>query len=191
MIDFDLVLQNEKILLKPTVFNDIMEFAPLTTDKNMWIYFTHDLSDRMELENWVNISLLEKENKTRIPFTIIDKINHKTIGASSFGNISNRDKRIEIGWTWIAIEYQGKGINSHVKFLMLSYCLETLKFERVEFKTDILNIPARKALLKMNITEEGILRSHTLMTNGRRRDTIYYSVLKAEWEELKKRNKWV
>lgn len=190
MIDFDLVLQNEKILLRPTVFKDITEFVQLTTDKNMWIYFTHDLSERPELENWVNVSLFERENKTRIPFTIIDKSNDKTIGATSFGNISNRDKRIEIGWTWIAKEFQGKGINNHVKFLMMSYCMEILKYERVEFKTDVLNTPARKALLKMNITEEGILRSHTLMTNGRRRDTIYYSVLKAEWEELKNKNKW-
>ena len=58
--------------------------------------------------------------------------------------------------------------------------------KRVEIKTDVLNQPARKALLKMGITEEGILRSHTLMTKGRRRDTIYYSVLEDEWKKLKK-----
>lgn len=189
-MNFDLILQNEKILLRPSVNKDIEEFILLTADKNMWIYFTHDLSDRLELEKWVNDSLLEKANKTRIPFTIIEKSSNKIIGATSFGNISNRDKRIEIGWTWIGKEYQGKGINNQVKYLMLKYCMEVLKFERIEFKTDVLNVPARKALSQMNITEEGILRSHTLMTNGRRRDTIYYSVLKPEWSELKTRNNW-
>jgi RimJ/RimL family protein N-acetyltransferase len=61
---------------------------------------------------------------------------------------------------------------------------------RVECKTDVLNIPARKALVKINMTEEGILRSHTLMTNNRRRDTIYYSILKSEWPKIKVQNNW-
>jgi RimJ/RimL family protein N-acetyltransferase len=72
-----------------------------------------------------------------------------------------------------------------MKYLMLGYCFETLGFERVEFKTDVLNLPARKALARIGATEEGILRSHTLMINNRRRDTIYFSILKPEWERLK------
>jgi RimJ/RimL family protein N-acetyltransferase len=68
-----------------------------------------------------------------------------------------------------------------MKLLMLKYCFETLKLKRVEFKTDVLNMPARKALLKLGTIEEGVLRSHTLLTHSRRRDTIYYSVLESEW----------
>ena len=68
---------------------------------------------------------------------------------------------------------------------MLKYAFETLEFERVEIKTDVLNVPARKALLRIGAKEEGILRSHTLMTHGRRRDTIYYSILRSEWEAVK------
>ena len=63
---------------------------------------------------------------------------------------------------------------------MLNYAFNELGMLRVEFKTDVLNLPARKALLRLGATEEGILRSHTLMTHGRRRDTIYYSFLKGE-----------
>jgi RimJ/RimL family protein N-acetyltransferase len=73
---------------------------------------------------------------------------------------------------------------------MIKFLIETLDFERVEFKTDILNIPARRALLRIGAKEEGILRSHTLMTHNRRRDTIYYSILKSEWNEIKIKNNW-
>ena len=69
---------------------------------------------------------------------------------------------------------------------MLQYAFESLNLERVEFKTDVLNLQARKALKKIGAIEEGILRSHTLMTNNRRRDTIYYSILKNEWLQMKK-----
>ncbi|MEO6723473.1 MAG: GNAT family protein, partial [Ferruginibacter sp.] len=65
------------------------------------------------------------------------------------------------------------------------YAFEELDMERVEFKTDVLNQAARKGLLGIGATEEGVLRSHTLMQFGRRRDTIYYSILKNEWPNIK------
>jgi RimJ/RimL family protein N-acetyltransferase len=191
MIDFDLKLQTGNILLRPTIVEDIEGFAGLTTDKTMWICFTNDLSDKTELEIWVNDALIQKENKTRLPFTIIDKKTNELIGSTSFGNISYRDKRIEIGWTWLGKNFWGKGINDEAKYLMIRYCFEFQDFVRVEFKTDVLNLPARKALTRLNMTEEGILRSHTLMTNNRRRDTIYYSILKSEWPEIKAKNNWL
>jgi len=191
MIDFDLKLQTGNILLRPTIVEDIAGFAGLTTDKTMWIYFTNDLSDKTELENWVNDALIQKDNKTRLPFTIIDKKTNNLIGSTSFWNISYRDKRIEIGWTWLGKNFWGKGINDEVKYLMFRYCFDNLHFLRVECKTDVLNIPARKALTRMNMTEEGILRSHTLMTNNRRRDTIYYSILKSEWPEIQTKDNWL
>lgn len=103
------------------------------------------------------------------------------MGSTSFGNYSERDKRIEIGWTWLGKDYQGNGYNVQAKELLLNYCFEVLELERVEAKTDVLNKAARSSLLKSGFTEEGVLRSHTLMTNNRRRDTIYFSVLKSEY----------
>lgn len=190
MNNFDITLQNEIVLLRPTVVTDFEPFMKLTQNKTMWVYFTHDLSESNDFKNWFNEALLGKELKTRLPFTVIQKEDNKVAGATSFGNISMRDKRIEIGWTWFGAEFWGKGLNTQAKYLMLKYCFEVLDFERVEFKTDVLNMHARNALLRMHITEEGILRSHTLMTKGRRRDTIFYSVLKTEWPELKIKNNW-
>jgi RimJ/RimL family protein N-acetyltransferase len=58
---------------------------------------------------------------------------------------------------------------------------------RVELKTDVLNEPSRRAMLRIGAREEGVLRKHTLMWTGRYRDTIYYSVLDTEWAEVKAR----
>ncbi|MFA6979098.1 MAG: GNAT family protein [Ignavibacteriaceae bacterium] len=180
-----MTLQTNEILLRPVKLEDFDSFSKLTDNKSMWIYFTSDLSKKSKLKKWVETAISENEKKTRLAFTVVDKSTNKPIGSTSFGNISNRDKRIEIGWTWISKEYQGKGINDQIKFLMLQYCFESMDFERVEFKTDVLNDHARKALLRIGAKEEGVLRSHTLMTHNRRRDTIYYSVLRSEWNEIK------
>jgi len=191
MVDFELILQTAEVLLRPLLKEDFGQLVDLTNDQSMWTYFTSDLSVGEVLRDWIADAILQKENKTRLPFAVIDKASRKIVGSTSFGNISYRDKRIEIGWTWLGKEYHGKGINNQVKYLMISYCFEILDFERVEFKTDVLNKPARKALSRIGMTEEGVLRSHTLMTHDRRRDTIFYSVLKSEWNALKIKNNWI
>lgn len=181
-LDFNLTVENTKVLLRPITRQDFPLLKVLADDPTLWLYFTHDLSLEGDFEEWAKPALL----KERIQFTVVDKKTNKIAGSTAFGNFSARDQRIEIGWTWLGREFQGSGINLQMKMLMLKYAFETLGMKRVEIKTDVLNQPARKALLKMGITEEGILRSHTLMTKGRRRDTIYYSVLQDEWKDFKK-----
>mgnify|MGYP001184713998 CR=1 FL=1 len=180
-INFDHILDSEEIQLRPMRSEDFEDFLQLTMDRELWIYFTSDLSNESELRHWINTGVRDMKNKKRLAFSIIDKKTGAVAGSTSIGNISERDKRVEIGWTWIGRRYQGKGINDRSKHLLLKYCFEELNCERVEFKTDILNLPARNALVRIGATEEGVLRSHTLMTHNRRRDTIYYSILKSEW----------
>ena len=170
--------------MRPIQREDTGAFAALTGEKSMWVYFTRDLSVADELTNWVNEAIVQTRNKTKFIYTMIDPQTNNILGSTSFLNLSERDKRVEIGSTWIGPTFQGKGFNDRAKYLMLKHCFEDHDFERVEFKTDVLNVPARKAFVRMGITEEGILRSHTLMTNNRRRDTIYYSVLRPEWNDL-------
>lgn len=191
MIDFNIVLETEKVRLRPIKKEDMDFFFDLTTDNSMWIYFTSDLSIHNELIKWVESAIEQTLSKKRLAFTVIDKEKNRIIGSTSFMNISDYDKRVEIGSTWIEKDSQGRGINDQMKYLMLKYCFEECDFVRVELKTDVLNIPARKAMTRMGAIEEGILRSHTLMINNRRRDTIYYSVLKSEWDDIKNKNNWL
>ncbi|HSJ66833.1 MAG TPA: GNAT family protein, partial [Anditalea sp.] len=187
--DYNLTLQTEFIALRPLEATDFDEFKAISNFP-MWKYFTQDLGNNNELEVWVNEALKAQEQNTRIPFTILERSTGKVLGSTSFGNISPRDKRLEIGWTWIGKPFHGTGVNEQIKYLMLKYSFEKLDFERVEAKTDVLNIPARNALKKIGMIEEGVLRSHTLMTFGRRRDTIFYSLLKSEWNDIEKYNGW-
>jgi RimJ/RimL family protein N-acetyltransferase len=180
MLDRSLVLENDLVLLRPMSRQDFPFLQKLSFDPDMWIYFTHDLSIPEEFEQWASPHFSEE----RLQFTVIEKASGQLAGATAFGNFFPRDERIEIGWTWLGKDFQGKGINPAMKSVMLDYCFGSLKLKRVEIKTDVLNLPARKALQKIGAKEEGILRSHTLMTHGRRRDTIYYSFLEGEWKGI-------
>lgn len=166
---------------------DVEIFLPITQSAGLWKYFSRELHEEDQLRQWLDEAIAEKLACKRVPFTVIDKASGAVCGSTSYGNISFYDKRIEIGWTWLGEKYLGSGINRNCKYALLKYAFEEMQFERVEIKTDILNERARQALKNIGAREEGILRSHMLMPLGRRRDSIYYSILKNEWAEVKQR----
>jgi RimJ/RimL family protein N-acetyltransferase len=185
MINPGLTLETKKVILRPLNVSDFDPFLQLAKqDADMWTYFTLNLGDPTQLSRWFELAFADKAANTRRPFTIIDKTTNSIAGSSSMGNISFPDLRLEIGWSWLGKPFRSTGVNAHAKWVMMKYAFEELHFERVEFKTDVLNERARQGLRKIGGIEEGILRSHMTMWNDRRRTSIYYSVLRNEWGPL-------
>ena len=178
-------LETPRVLLRLMTLADYEAFLPLAKDKEIWKYFPQDLSDEQELSTWMQKLFSEREAGVRMPFTVIDKHSNEIVGSTSYLNISFYDKRLEIGSTWLGTSFIGTGVNRQAKFALLSFAFEVMKMERVEIKTDNLNERSKAALLKVGMKPEGILRSHMLMHGNRRRDTIYFSIIRSEWEERK------
>jgi N-acetyltransferase len=185
MISPDVILETSKVLLRPLTEADYNDLLQLAQDKDMWYYFSANLSDPEQLKKWMELVLSEKAANTRRPFTIIEKSSGRIAGSMSLLNISYYDLRTEIGSSWLGKEFRSSGVNRHSKFSMMKHAFEEHHFERVEFKTDVLNERARKGLKNIGGIEEGIHRSHMTMWNNRRRTSIFYSVLKEEWPGLK------
>jgi RimJ/RimL family protein N-acetyltransferase len=186
MIPIDLTLETNRALLRPIQESDYNTFLHLAKeDEDMWKYFTLNLGYEDHLKKWMDAAFADQQANTRRPFTIIDKQNGRIAGSSSLGNISMHDLRAEIGWSWLGKEFRSTGLNRHAKYAMMKYAFDTMNFERIEFKTDVLNDRARQGLRRVGGIEEGVLRSHMTMWNNRRRSSIYYSVLKNEWPALK------
>jgi N-acetyltransferase len=178
-------LETSSVLLRRMEKQDFYPFLPISKSASTWTYFTKQLDDETELKEWVKQAVDETEKQTRVAFTVIEKASNKICGSTSYGNISFYDSRLEIGWTWLSEEARGTGINQHTKYALLKFAFENMLFERVEIKTDNLNERAKQALRKIGAKEEGVLRSHMLMPHGRRRDSVYFSILKNEWPLVK------
>lgn len=178
-------LETPRVILRPMQPGDYNTLLPLAAHQNLFSYFPRDLSVPGELKAWMDEAFAARSNGQRMPFCIFDKDEQQVCGCSSYGNISFYDQRVEIGWSWLSPAFQGTGVNKHAKFALLSYAFEVMQMERVEIKTDVLNERARAALLKVGMIPEGVLRSHTLMQANRRRDTLYFSILRGEWVERK------
>jgi len=180
-----LQLETPRVTLRLMQLTDMDALAAIAGPEEIWKYFTFELNKKETLQYWMELALQERGAEKRMPFVIIDKTTNLVCGCTSFGNISFYDKRIEIGWTWLGTASIGSGVNHHAKFILLSYAFDALRFERVEIKTDNLNERAKKALVHIGATEEGVLRSHMLMPHGRRRDSVYFSILKEDWDTIK------
>lgn len=192
MMDFDftkdIFLENERASLAPLQEAHYDALLPIALqDKSLLQFSPTPIHSEELLLQYIQTALQERAHKMRYPFVIFDKQQGIIAGSTSFAAVSNKDKRLEIGWTWIGKNFQRTGLNRNCKFLLLQYAFETLEFERVELKTDERNQQSRTAIEKLGGKWEGTLRSHTLMQDGFRRSTVYYSLLKDEWPAAKER----
>jgi RimJ/RimL family protein N-acetyltransferase len=107
------------------------------------------------------------------------------IGSTRYLSIAPEHRRLEIGWTWLAREVWGTGVNVEAKLLLLEHAFEELGALRVEFKTDARNERSRAALAALPAQLEGVFRAHMLVRGGERRDSAYYAVIADEWPQVK------
>lgn len=137
------------------------------------------------MQKYIEAALDEQKRGISLPFVTIEKSSDKVVGSTRFGNIDRQNRRIEIGWTWINPNWQRTIINTEAKLMMLEQAFEIWKCIRVELKTDALNLKSRNAILRIGATEEGILRQHLITDSGRFRDSVYFSIIDSEWEQVK------
>ncbi len=181
----EFVLENEMARLSPLKTEDFKALEAVAYHPQIWALGMSNLNEPAHLMAYIQSALDDKISLTSYPFLIYDKIKNSVAGSTRYGNISFAHKRLEIGWTWVHPDFQGTGLNKACKFLLLQFAFETLGFNRVEIKTDVLNQQSRKAILKIGGTEEGIFRRHQITSDGRVRDSIYFSIINDEWPEIK------
>ena len=174
-------LENEHVLLAPVRPEDRASWHAIAMYSPIWRYFVLRIATDADFDAYFDLGLADQAAGRRVVYSITDKGSGRTAGSMSFCNMVQTDGRLEIGWSWLGRDFQGAGINRWAKFLMLRRAFEEMSAERVEFKTDLLNVQARHGLVNIGAREEGTLRSFNPMPDGRRRDAVYFSVLRAEW----------
>ena len=182
----NIILENSRVRLEPLEGKHFDALLPITLNHpNLLRYSPVKFGTAEALKKILEKAERLRQEEAKYTFAIFDKKENVYAGSTSFMNISNIDQRLEIGSTWLGKEFQRTGLNRNCKFLLLQFAFEKLNFERVELKTDDRNEQSKTAIAAIGAQYEGRLRSHTLMTDGYRRDTVYFSILKNEWKGLK------
>ena len=153
----------------------------------LWRFTAAQVRDEAELRRYLDKALEEQEQGVAVPFTTIHRASGRVAGSTRFGSIVREHKRVEIGWTWLGLEFQRTVVNTEAKYLMLRHAFETWGCMRVELKTSGTNLKSQAAMRRIGFVEEGLFRKWMFNENGTTRDTMFFSCIDDEWPALKSR----
>ena len=137
----------------------------------------------------INRRLALQDTGSMIAFAVLEP-GGRAVGMTTYMNIDQANRRLEIGSTWYCKSVQRTPLNTEAKRLMLSHAFDDLDCIAVEFRTHAINIQSRRAIERLGAKQDGILRSHTIMANGTLRDTAVYSILAHEWPTVRANLDW-
>ncbi|HEY3645117.1 MAG TPA: GNAT family protein [Gammaproteobacteria bacterium] len=179
------ILEGAQLRLLPLSLGHLDGLCAVGLDEELWKWVPTRVLDRQQMREYLDLALDEQKRGVSVPFTTTLKDSGQIVGCTRYANISAKDGRLEIGWTWIGKAWQRSAVNTEAKYLMLRHAFEVLRCTRVELKTDGLNEKSRAAILRLGAKQDGILRKHMLTYSGRIRDTVYFSILDDEWPAVK------
>lgn len=119
------------------------------------------------------------------PFAVINPVSGRAVGMTTYMNIDEPNRRVEIGSTWISKDVQRTGLNQAMKLLLLEHAFETLDCVAVEFRTHFHNLQSRAAIAGLGAKQDGILRNHQIDRFGNLRDTVSFSIIASEWPTVR------
>jgi RimJ/RimL family protein N-acetyltransferase len=122
-----------------------------------------------------------------VAFAQIDLARGEAVGGTTYMDLSPADRRLEIGNTWLGPVAWRTPVNTEAKYLLLRHAFEELGMNRVQLKTDARNVRSQTAIARLGAVREGVLRSHIILPDGYVRDSVMFSVVKAEWPTVKAR----
>lgn len=185
MIIEPVTLEGRHVRLEPLSLAHHAGLTEVGLDADLWTWIPAAVGTPEEMRDYIETALREQAAGTSLPFATIERATGRPIGSTRYGNIDRANRRVEIGWTWVARPWQHTAVNTEAKYLMLAHAFETLGCIRVELKTDSLNKRSRGAILRLGAKEEGTFRNHMITASGRVRHTAYYSIIDSEWPAVK------
>lgn len=177
--------EGQYVRLEPLTMEHHDRLIEAATDGSLWELSVTTVPRPKEMAAFIEVALLTMEHGLELPFVIVHQSSGRVVGVSRFLDIDVKHRKVEIGGTWLAESWQRSAINTEAKFLLLRHAFETWGCVRVQFVTDVLNARSRQALLRIGAQEEGVLRCHMIMRDGRYRDSVCFSITGAEWPVVK------
>jgi RimJ/RimL family protein N-acetyltransferase len=178
-------LEGQQVRLEPIRLDHAAALWQAGAYEEIWRYMPYAVRSEDDMRTLIEAELRKQQAGVTLRFATIARTCEQPIGSTSYLNIEPQHRRLEIGGTWITPSWQRSAVNTEAKYLQLSYAFETLGCIRVEFKTDSLNVKSRRALTRVGATEEGMLRNHMVMPDGRLRHSVYFSIVESEWPDVK------
>ncbi|MCU0485210.1 MAG: GNAT family N-acetyltransferase [Anaerolineales bacterium] len=181
-----ITLVGRTVRLVPLSEAHVPGLARVGLDDSIWRLMRYgEMRTEADIHRFVTRLLQKQAAGTDLPFAVVLIASGEPIGCTRYMDIDQDDRSVEIGGTWYGTAYQGSGVNTECKYLLLSYAFENLGCIRVHFKTDLRNVRSQRAIEKLGAVREGLVRNHVILPDGYIRSSVIYSILAEEWPAVK------
>ena len=192
-----LVLQGPTVTLRPLSLADAAPLAAAARESRDRYEYTRVPDGVEDAQRYIATALADRETRGRMPFAILWR--ERIVGSTSYLDVerwrwpagsplqrTDDPDAVEIGATWLAASAQRTRCNTEAKYLLLSHAFDVWRVHRVTLKTDARNAQSRRAIERLGAIFEGVRRAHMPAQDGSIRDSAYYSIVRAEWPEVRK-----
>ena len=181
------MLTGPRIQLRPLQVSDASALVAAASDGELWDVPFTVVPSAETIDDYIRNALEGHALGTVMPFVTVLRETGQVIGATRFWKIDRKNRKLEIGGTWLSASWQRTFVNTEAKYLLLRAAFDEMACVRVQLTTDESNIKSRTAILRLGAKEEGIIRYERIMPNGRKRNSVRYSIIDDEWLGIKTR----
>jgi N-acetyltransferase len=180
-------LEGKNLVLTPLTQSEMNEVAAVLVSPTTWFSKTRDINSKDAFTAYFT-PMLERQNAGE-NLTLIARLksDNRVVASSTFQYPSRGFRKVEIGFTWVADEWQRTFVNTEMKLLMLTHAFEEMKTNRVEFSIHPRNKKSNAAIKRIGAEFEGLLRKWRFLPGSDDGHRNLYSIIDDEWPAVKAR----
>ena len=179
-------LEGHGVRLEPLAASHAEALANATADGKLWELWYTSVPEPTRMAEYVDAALKGQRDGHMLAWIVRDLASDTIVGATRYHDVVAELDRVEIGYTWYARRMQHTHINSACKLLLITHAFDALGCAVVGLRTDNFNFASQKAIAALGAKRDGVLRHHTRRRDGSVRDSVMFSILAAEWPDVRK-----
>ncbi len=179
-------LEGHGVRLEPLSAKHHDGLVAAAKDGKLWELWYTSVPEPEKTQAYIDAALAGQKSGEMLPWAVIEAKSGAVIGSTRYHDIIPAADRVEIGYTWYAARWQRSHVNTVCKLLLFEHGFEKLNCKVVGLRTDNFNFKSQRAIEALGAKKDGVIRHHWPRRDGTIRDTVMYSVLAAEWPDVKR-----
>lgn len=179
-------LEGYGVRLEPLAPDHEAALVGAASDGRLWELWYTSVPASDETRAYIAAALDGQRAGAMLPFAVRELTTGAIVGSTRYHDIVTQVDRVEIGWTWYAKSWQRTHVNTGCKLLLLGHAFDTLGCQVVGLRTDNFNFASQRAIADLGARRDGVIRHHYQRRDGTVRDSVMFSILAAEWFDVKR-----
>jgi len=181
-----ITLEGHGVRLEPLATSHAEALIAVASDGELWELWFTSVPEPTQAARYIETALEGQRAGTMLPWVVRELASGAIVGTTRYHDIVMPVERLEIGYTFYARSWQHTHLNTACKLLLMEHAFDTLECQLVGLRTDNFNFASQKAIAALGAKRDGVLRHHQLRKDGTVRDSVMFSILRAEWPDVRR-----